>query len=70
MVVKVRAFRRTERITGPEQVNVLIESVREQSEAFLSTLSINNVCDVREIIAPVGKDNTFTMFLIMVYYLE
>lgn len=70
MVVKVRVFKRTARVTGPEQIEGIVESVQEQANAFLSTLSINNVCDVRENLLPVGKDNSFTTFFITVYYLE
>ena len=70
MIVKVRVFQRTERITGPEQMGTMIESVRSESETFLATLALNNVCDSRDHLAVAGKDTTFTTFLITIYYLE
>ena len=70
MVVKVRIFSRTERVTGESQVAAMAESVRVQAETFLSTLVTNNICDCRESWAQVGKDNTFSVFQITIYYLE
>lgn len=70
MVVKVRIFSRTERVTGESQTQTMVESVRAQAETFLATLDLNNVCDCRESWASVGKDSSFSVFQITVYYLE
>lgn len=70
MIVKVRIFSRTMRITGENQVSPVIESVRTEAETFLSILVTNNICDIRESWASVGKDNTFSVFHITIYYLE
>lgn len=69
-IVKVRIFSRTEQVTGVGYPPSMIESVRAQAETFLATLAINDVCDVREQWATVGKDTTFSVFQMSVYYLE
>jgi len=63
-------FRRSGRVLTPEHIDALMDPVKQDAEAFLATLDMNVVCDVREQLAHAGKYQEFTVFMITVYYLE
>ena len=70
MVVRVRNFSRTALANDPQAVNALIEAVIDEVDTFLSTLSINNVCDVRTSLVGTSKYGNLTTYEALVYYLE
>ena len=69
-IVKARAFRNTNRVVNPDDVNRLVDATWVSVNAFLATLAINNVADVRSSYEQPGKYGGLSLYQVIVFYLE
>ena len=74
MVVRIRNFSRTLFVLESRElandIDNLIHEVTTEVDAFVSTLALNNICDIRTKLTAGGKYSRIATYEALVYYLE